>query len=59
MKNSKQIEKEKVVISVEVPIEVYFRLKFAAEENKYKDLSKYIRDHYFSCGDMKQEEMTI
>lgn len=43
MRTTKQLEKENVVISVEVPVEAYFRMKFEAERLGYKDMSKYLR----------------
>lgn len=44
MKTSKQIEKESLVVAFQLPIDLYFRMKFEAEKEGYADMSKYARD---------------
>ena len=44
MRTSKQIEQENIVTSFQLPVELYFRMKFDAEELGYKDMSKYLRE---------------
>lgn len=44
MKTSKQIERDSVVVAFQLPVEMYFRMKFEAEDNGYTDMSKYARD---------------
>jgi hypothetical protein len=58
MRNTKQLEKEKVVISVEIPVELYFRMKFEGERIGYRDMSKYHRDillNHFSESRFEEE----
>lgn len=64
MKTSKQIEKESLVVAFQLPIDLYFRMKFEAEKNGYTDMSKYARDifknHFieegFRVNDEQQEQ---
>lgn len=48
MKTSKQIDKETVQITAPVPIDIYFRMKFEAEDSGYTDMAKYIRAHFIN-----------
>ena len=48
MKTSKQIDRETVQITAQVPIDLYFRMKFEAESFGYKDMAKYIRAHFIN-----------
>ena len=61
MKTTKQIDKENVQITAPVPIDVYFRMKFEAEDSGYSDMAKYIRAHfvnYFTEKGFFKEEGT-
>lgn len=59
MKSTKQIEKETVVVSVGVPVELYYRMKFEAEKHGYNDMSKYLRglliNHFCEAGFSTEE----
>lgn len=51
MKTSKQIEKDSIIVAFQLPVELYFRMKFDAESAGYQDMSKYARDifrNYFT-----------
>ena len=60
MRTTKQLEKEKVVISVEIPVELYYRMKFEGETLGYVDMSKYARsilaNHFTEAGFDNNEE---
>ena len=60
MKTSKQIEKDSIVVAFQLPVELYFRMKFDAEAIGYKDMSKYARDifknYFIEKGFVTSEE---
>lgn len=43
MRNSKQLEKERVVVSAAIPVELYFCLKFEGEKLNASNMSDCIR----------------
>lgn len=59
MKTSKQIEKENVVVAFSLPVEMYFKMKFNAEELGYKDMSKYIREVLLEGIFRKEENIEL
>ena len=62
MKTSKQIGKESVNITVVLPVESYFRLKFEAEDAGYTTFSDFIRDRLIprkDDDDVKEAQMRL
>lgn len=48
MKTTKQIDNMTVQITAPIPVDIYFRMKFEAEDSGYTDMAKYIRAHFIN-----------
>lgn len=58
MRTTKQLEKERVVISVEIPVELYYRMKFEGERLGFSKMSEYVRNilvNHFTSNDFNTE----